>query len=209
MSASRARTSKQPFKNWRDCNEGNSLSAVQTVNAYMIRIWLVSQLSPNYFTSHPGVVCRWNWVWSWARSIAFRISFMSSASWGWAAVWGGIGPDCPVTHRLAGQSRVHFFFFLDREPILLHSGFALAGLWIKATTGVCANLLIEMNTIQGYCYCPGEQLRRPPWHYGWGENLCCETAPTLRRSIGLFGDATVDVLLLVSIAPVLLEMDWL
>jgi len=35
------------------------------------------------------------------------------------------------THRLAGQSRVHFE--LDKEPlILLIQAFALAGLWIKA-----------------------------------------------------------------------------
>ncbi len=100
----------------------------------------------------------------------------------------------PVTHRLAGQSRVHFCE-LDKEPlILLHSGFCTRRLVDKGlqAAGVCANLLIEMNTIQGVLatvratgaatVLPSLALRLKE-----GENLCAVklTAPTLRRSIGL------------------------
>jgi len=135
------------------------------------------------------------------------ISFASSTllDWRLSCCLRRIGPDCPCNS--SGQSRVHFCE-LDKEPlILLHSGFCTAGLdkGLQAA-GVCANLLIEMNTIQGVLAtvrrqesygAPSLALRLQE-----GENLCAVklTAPTLRRSIGLFDATAIDVLLLVPLS---------
>jgi len=77
--------------------------------------------------------------------------------------------------------------------------------------GVCANLLIEMNTIQGYSLLSGRQnsYGSPALRLQEGRIYAVKlTAPTLRRSMGLLWNATIDVLLLVpsqQLPPVLLE----
>jgi len=91
----------------------------------------------------------------------------------------------PVTHRLAGQ--VGFILRArQRALILLHSGFCTRRLVDKVpqAAGVCANLLIEMNTIQGVlatvratgaarCSPPGTTAARR------GEFMRCETCSYL------------------------------
>jgi len=113
-------------------------------------------------------------------------------------------PDCPCNSS-SSWTKSGSFLRADKEPlILLHSGFCTRRLVDKGlqAAGVCANLLIEMNTIQGTRYCPGDRSYGAPslaLRLQEGENLCAVklTAPTLRRSIGLLLTRRLSTLLLV------------